>query len=346
MLKKLTIENFTVFAKAEFEFGALNVIHGVNGSGKTHLLKVVYGLIAGIREAYEGATPGHIAQFPALVPNSHKFGRAVQAVFKCTAPDALVRKGSEQAEVAARFDKGEMVDFSVRRGSSQSSIEMTQSFLSVQEPVFVPAYNVMYLRPSFALHFNEYYTDFERVTHDVVKQLYAPRPKKLDERMRVVEAALCAETGIDVEIREDDVFVVKFAGVDAEAWMAAEGHRRLATLLTLIRNGKIATGAQLFWDEPEANLNPALLKSVARALLDLAVAGVQVFISTHSLFLMREFDILLEGQHSDVNARYFGLHPKKTGVHVMQGAKIDDAGPIAALDENLEQSERFLAAGE
>jgi hypothetical protein len=346
MLKKLTVENFTVFGTAEFEFGMLNVIHGVNGTGKTHLLKVVYGLVAGIREAYEGTTPEHFAQFPVRMPNSHKFGDALQAVFKCTTPDGLVRKGKEQAKVAARFGKGEMVDFSLRRGTNQSGLEVTPSLLSVQEPVFIPAYNVMYLRPSFALHFKEYYTDFERVTHDIVKQLYAPRPKKVDERMGAVEAALCAETGIDVELREDDVFIVKFSGVDAEAWMAAEGHRRLATLLTLIRNGKVAPGVQMFWDEPEANINPALLRQVARALVGLSTAGVQVFVATHSLFLIREFDILLERRGRDLQARYFGLHPKEKGVQVMQGDTIDDAGPIAALDENLEQSERFLAAGE
>ena len=47
MLKQLKIENFTVFTEADFEFSpGLNVIVGENGTGKSHVLKLAYSVIA------------------------------------------------------------------------------------------------------------------------------------------------------------------------------------------------------------------------------------------------------------------------------------------------------------
>ena len=42
MFKKLELENFTVFEKASFEWvDGINVFVGENGTGKTHLLKLL-----------------------------------------------------------------------------------------------------------------------------------------------------------------------------------------------------------------------------------------------------------------------------------------------------------------
>ena len=68
-----------------------------------------------------------------------------------------------------------------------------------------------------------------------------------------------------------------------------------------------------------------------------------MFIATHSLFLMRELSILQSGARGDIDIHYFGLQLSDDGVvEVQQGADIADSGDIAALDENLEQSDRSL----
>jgi predicted ATP-dependent endonuclease of OLD family len=56
MFKRMTISNLTVFPQASLEFGDnLNVIVGENGSGKTHLLKMAYSVLA--VSAEEGRKP-------------------------------------------------------------------------------------------------------------------------------------------------------------------------------------------------------------------------------------------------------------------------------------------------
>ena len=47
MLESLIIDNFTAFGSKELKFSdGLNVFVGENGTGKTHLLKIPYAVIA------------------------------------------------------------------------------------------------------------------------------------------------------------------------------------------------------------------------------------------------------------------------------------------------------------
>ena len=127
--------------------------------------------------------------------------------------------------------------------------------------------------------------------------------------------------------------------------LVAEGLRKLAMIARLIATGQLVERGCLFWDEPEANLNPRLVTLVARTILELCKGGIQVFIATHSLFLMRELDILARGDtFKAVPTRYFGLHKTPEGVLVNQGDTVDDIGEITSLDEELSQSDRYLEA--
>jgi predicted ATPase len=125
----------------------------------------------------------------------------------------------------------------------------------------------------------------------------------------------------------------------------AEGYRKMAMLARLIANGTIQAQSYLFWDEPESNLNPRLIKLMAQVIHALCRSGVQMFIATHSLFLLRELEILQSGDQQFAT-RYFGLSKDPEGVQLLQGDHIDEIGAIAALEESLMQSDRYLVMGE
>ena len=60
---------------------------------------------------------------------------------------------------------------------------------------------------------------------------------------------------------------------------------------------------------------------------------------------MREIELLLKcDDYNALGVRFFGLHQTDFGNDVLinQGQLVDDIGDIAALDEELEQSDRFL----
>ncbi len=110
----------------------------------------------------------------------------------------------------------------------------------------------------------------------------------------------------------------------------------------LLANGTLAQQSLLFWDEPETNLNPRYMKDVANLLVDIAGHGTQVFIATHSLFMMRDLSMLL--QDSTVVKRFFALAKQDGAVRVSEGDSAEAVEPIEALDAEMDQSERYLAA--
>ena len=67
-----------------------------------------------------------------------------------------------------------------------------------------------------------------------------------------------------------------------------------------------------------------------------------MIVATHSLFLLREFEVLLKREFEDVEHRYFALRRGDEGVQISQSDEVDDADPLILLDEELEQSDRFV----
>jgi hypothetical protein len=90
-----------------------------------------------------------------------------------------------------------------------------------------------------------------------------------------------------------------------------------------------------------------LIKDVAAALLFLCQHGIQVVVGTHSLFLLREIEILTNQKpFKSIPQRYFALGKINNGVGIQQGDSVDDINPFVMLDEELAQSDRFIAVEE
>ena len=96
----------------------------------------------------------------------------------------------------------------------------------------------------------------------------------------------------------------------------------------------------MFWDEPEANLNPRLIKELASSIYNLSQSNIQVFITTHSLFLLRELEYLAKSNKKENSVRYIGLHSDGT---IEQSYETSDLRDITSLDEELLQADRILS---
>ena len=73
--------------------------------------------------------------------------------------------------------------------------------------------------------------------------------------------------------------------------LVAEGLRKITLLWQLIKNGTLEKGSVLFWDEPEANINPKYIPVLAELLIMLENEGVQIFVSTHDYFLSKYIEV-------------------------------------------------------
>ncbi|MFT8420813.1 MAG: AAA family ATPase [Gluconacetobacter sp.] len=349
MIKTLSIKNLTVFASAEMNFSRrLNVIVGENGTGKTHLLKLLYAVAAVSTE--ERRKP--ISLVPTKSVMQSRLAEKLVSVFRPETLGRLARRrqGRERCDIAISFKEKKLnIEFSFATNSkSEVSIDKLQEIWGSTSAAYIPTRELLSIFPNFVSIYDGHYLEFEETWRDTCVLLGAPLQKGPREtRIRELLAPLEEIMGGAIELDRNGRFYLKTVSGRMEIPLVAEGLRKLGMIARLIATGTLLGNGYLFWDEPEANLNPRIIKKIARTILDLSANGIQVFIATHSLFLLRELEILLSTpEYSSVSPRYFGLQNKGEGVEVEQGSSLEDIGDITSLDEELQQSDRFLEIGE
>lgn len=343
MLTKIDIQNFTVFRDTTLTFGKqLNVFVGENGSGKTHLLKLPYAVSAASWE--QGRRPQN--EEPTKGVLQRVLAEKLIGVFR---PDSLGRlasrtKGTKRCHVELRFQKKKNrigLSFATQSKSEVTIDHMPEAWVG-EAPIYLPTRELLTLYPGFVSLYEGRFLEFEETWRDTCILLGTPLKRgPKDKAVRDLLDPLEEMMGGSIELDNTGRFYLVSASGRMEMPLVAEGLRKLGMIARLIATGALLDKGALFWDEPEANLNPRIIKDVARSIIDISGAGVQVFLATHSLFLLRELEMLLAGR-SDVDARFFGLHRKADGVEVSQGSTTADMGDIAVLHEELAQSDRFL----
>lgn len=344
MLNKVTIKNLTVFPNAELTLSSgLNVIVGENGCGKSHLLKAIYALMAA--SAQEGLRQ-HSA--PTKTQMQKSYAEKLNTVLR---PDSLGRlarrkQGRERCEIALGFADSELdaaISFATQ-SKSEVQIEQLPTAWQSKTPVFIPTREILSTYHWIHPLYRTAHVDIEENLIDLCDLLGAPalkgpREKKVAELLVPLEAAMGGKVVLDQNGR----FYLQAAGNGKmEMPLVAEGLRKLAMLARLISTGSLLDKGYLFWDEPETNLNPRLIKLIAPLLLELCQHGIQVIVATHSLFLLRELEILGQQPGHTLPRRYFGLNNTPHGVAIEQGDSLDDIQTLILLDEELEQSDRYM----
>lgn len=351
MLTRLELRDLTVFPEAEFDFAqGLNVIVGENGAGKSHVLKVAYSILAVLaRGERESAS-----EIPTKAYLESAIAKKLRGVLR---PDALGRLARRQAgrarcEIRAYLHTGskkEQLGFSFNTASkTEVAIDKLPTRWTMAEakpPIYLPTRELLTIYPGFVSLYETTELPFEETWRDTCLLLGSPlakgaRVKEISQLLEPLEEQLGGKVLI-----EDDRFYLNTKTGKLEVHLVAEGFRKLAMIARLIATASLLGSGSLFWDEPEANLNPKVIKQVARTILQLCKSGLQVFIATHSLFLLRELDILHRSQEFEaVGTKFFGLHVSDSAVTLQQGETVDDIGSIDALQEELSQSDRYLDA--
>lgn len=345
MIKKLKLKNFTVFGEADFDFArGLNVIIGVNGTGKSHILKLAYSLLSTLAEGGKDnqrpePTKGYLQEALAT---------KLRHVFM---PDNLGRlatrqRGRNRCEIDCRFTDGYLnTAFSfATQSKSEVNVEKLSKKWLTESPVFLPTRELMSIYPNFvSIYDTTAGLELEAIWRDTCLLLGAlerrgPKESKIKEFLKPLEKAM----GGNVVLEKSGRFYLKLPSGKMEMHLVAEGLRKLAMVARLIATGSLLEKGYLIWDEPEANLNPKVIKEVAATIMHLAQNGIQVVVATHSLFLLRELHILSEQSRHSADILFTSLHAQEDGlVNIQQGKTIDEVGDIVSLDEELMQSERY-----
>lgn len=321
-IRALKVTDFTLFrGEHHFEFASgVNVFIGENATGKSHLLKLLYAVEAAIWDQQPSDGPASRVKFGPL--EAH-----LQGLFRVGSLSELVSRGRQQASVRVEWDHGGWVSFTL--GIEDVSPAWAMGALA-QRPLFLPTREMLSIFPGFAetirnreLEFDETYAHLADALDGA--KLKGDALKKARPLLERVEGALGG-----TETKKAGRFYVTLQDETFEAHLVAEGLRKVATLARLIRNGRITHRTVLFWDEPETNLNPVLMRKVVRVLLALAGHDVQLFLASHDYLLTQTLSLAAEHPGRGVPPmRFVGLHRRADG-----SMGVEQAGDVAGIQTN------------
>lgn len=302
-LTHLKLNNFTAFAALDQAFSpGVNIIIGANGTGKTHLLKVLYAACA-VTAGEDLEKSLALKLRNVFNPYEGRMGRLARRQSSSVKTRIVVER-EDGVKLSAEFSNhtNKPDDIKVAGETAWKKSELISAYIPVKEMLaHAPGFLATAARREIA---------FEEVYTDIIKRAFLPRlmgPTDKD-RQRLLTALQKAIDG--KVVAKGEHFFLKNRQGELEFTLLAEGMRKLALIWLLIQNGTLLAGSVLFWDEPEANLNPALLGEVVEVILELQRLGVQVFLTTHNYVLLKEFD--LRKKKPD-RIRYLSLFPDDTG---------------------------------
>lgn len=321
----------------------INVIIGGNDTGKSQLLKLLYSCTQVLQD------DGFEHTKTAL---QRKLAQKLLGVFR---PDALGRlvtrqQGRSKTEVSISYKGANApLEFTFSTNSkSEVRVESSPAQLQKATPVFLPSRELMSIYPGFVSLYDTHQLEFDETMRDTCSLLGLPPLRRnargVSHALRPIEGIL----GGHVAQVNGRFYLNGRPEGNFEMPLLAEGLRKLATIAQLVQCGVLLDAGYLFWDEPEANLNPASQEAVVQSIIALARNGIQVFLGTHSAFLLRQLSLDSRREKNVPPIRFTALKrdgERHTQVSVEQGYSLDDIDLdyLTTIQSEYEQADAILA---
>lgn len=290
-IRRLKMENFMLFSDTEIDWSKnINIICGENSTGKTTLLKVMYSVLKPIskissdmiKEAEEKMFVDKLQGV--FRPDEMKIGRLVSR-----------KQGSNRTDFSVTLEKDQKV--SVGFGNRQENhadinnecVKQKNKF----DVIYIPTKEMISTTEHFASLYEEYHIGFEEMYYDLAKLLARPLSKGPNTNEQNAVLKSFEEIMKGQIVQKDNKFYLKVKGEgEFEMGLLSDGYRKLSMIVYLILSGSLTKNSILFWDEPETNMNPKMIRPIVQAIVALAKMGVQIFVTTHDYFVQQEFNML------------------------------------------------------
>ncbi|WP_146552400.1 MULTISPECIES: AAA family ATPase [Rummeliibacillus] len=329
IVKSIHLKDFTVFQENDLSFAkSINVISGENGVGKTHLMKALYSVGSCLQKTEESTSKRLEEELATKFVN----------VFRPDQLGRLVKRkaGRHNANVQIQWYSESSLSLSFATSSSKKvNLELHKPQEKWPTMVFIPVKEMISATENFTGLYETYHIAFEETYYDLNKQLLLPLKRgpfeqNQKELLKILEKALSGKI-----VQENNKFYLKQTGIGKlEMGLLAEGYRKISTIVQLIANGTIQENTILFWDEPESNINPKMIPVLTKLFVQLAKLGVQLFISTHSYFLMQELGLFAEYEnHDKLDIQFVSMFLEEDEV------KIETADQLKDLQHNVIEEE-------
>jgi len=327
-IKSLNINNFTLFNKINFKFSkGINIFIGENSTGKSQILKLLYSTLKANNQ--EGRFNESIVQ-------------EFKDVFRPTDKEIgnLITFGENKASIDIDLSSYK-IDFNFTKKSRyEVNMNNTPQKFYQKDALFIPAKEILSHFKGFIATYSRREIAFDKTTYDLAFGLDLPLLKDqslMDKKNTELEEILQGEI---VQLN-GEFYLRRFKDKElVVSSMMAEGLRKIGTVSYLLKNGGLSKESILFWDEPESTLNPKLIKDIAKLFIYLESLDIQIFIATHSLFLVNEIEILRKKEN---NIKYFSFgFDENQELRVSQSSKLEELEDLVLLDEEIDQGDRFM----
>lgn len=282
-ITKIELNNITVFEQMTIPFSpGINVLIGENGVGKTHIMKFLY---AACQASKKDMSFPHKTVL-VFRPEQNNIRRLVNRS-KDKSNTAKVKVFSDAVSIGMTFSTRTTKWKAETTGEAnweKQMVDLSSVFIPAKE-ILSNAWNLESAVKMENVEFDDTYLDLIAAA-----KVDISCGKDSNERKKYLDLLQKASEG-KVTISEERFYLKPGNQARLEFNLVAEGLRKIALLWQLIKNGTMTEGAVLFWDEPEANMNPKHIPTIVDMLLMLQREGVQIFISTHDYFLARYFDV-------------------------------------------------------
>jgi energy-coupling factor transporter ATP-binding protein EcfA2 len=293
MISRFQVQNFAVFQKLDWtQHAGINVIVGKNDTGKSHLLKLLYALVKSIEEFSRGPSPKN---WIAVLQQKLTW------TFQSDSLSDMISRGMDRA-FAELLVNQETCSLAISKPIESNLTEILTEGTNPRKElsaVFIPPKELLTAFEAIAATRERLEIfGFDDTYYDLIKALRLPTTKgKIDEHLLRVLRSLEAMFGGEIaKGRDDGQFVFHCNGQVFQMAQTAEGIKKLGILTTLIRNRTLTKGSILFLDEPETNLHPDYIVKLMTMLMDLSRAGIQIYLATHSYFVIKQLHILAKEQ--------------------------------------------------
>jgi AAA15 family ATPase/GTPase len=292
-VSRITLKNFTVFDDVQINFSSgINVFIGENGTGKTHLLKAIYGIS-------EISKTKNIDDISLYFKSGNKDDRFFVSQRKPLFAELIVN-GVENEDRGAY----PMGTFHLKYSISYPSEKVNS--------VFIPAKDML-THSNGLLSMAKKYRDmpFDKTLTDIIEKSQQWKLDKVPDIARNVAPLLEKIIGGTITVENDTFYVQKSDGSKVEFGLEAEGIKKFGVLWQLLMNENITRNTVLIWDEPEANINPSLMPSLVEILLELQRNGVQIMVSTHDYVFAKYFEVR---RKKGDNVKFHSLYKSNNGI--------------------------------
>lgn len=306
----------------------INIISGDNSTGKTALIKMMYSSLKGYTDAYnaKGNTTRDdleralISKYQGVFrPDNESIGRLVNR-----------KPGNNNADIFLVFNNNAKMEIGFSRKSSRHMEILRENDMDLGKvsPIYIPPKEIISTTENFGALYDNYHIAFEETYYDLTRLLEKPLRKgaNTSEQNKVLASFEKIVNGNIVQKDRKFYLRVKGSG-EFEMGLVSEGYRKLTTIMYLILSGSLTRDSILFWDEPETNMNPQMIKPMVDALITLADMGVQVFVTTHDYFVQQCFNMeALYGKNKKLKYKFISLYRSDNGE--IQAEAVSELGEI------------------